>query len=74
MFLNYSCLPFAVLLVQDATVIVESDKEDQSGDVDFDMVVHFVNGDTLISDSSKMEGGLLGACKDFQNFVAASSA
>lgn len=38
-------------------------------DIDLDMVVRFVDGDTLISDSSEV--GLLGACKDFENFVAA---
>jgi hypothetical protein len=35
------------------------------------MVVRFVDGDTLISDSSSAKGGLLGACKDFEDFVEA---
>jgi GDP-D-mannose dehydratase len=51
--------------------IAESGKQDICADVDLDMVVRFVDGDTLISDSSKAKGGLLGACKDFENFVAA---
>jgi hypothetical protein len=51
--------------------IAESGKEEQCGDVDLDMVARFVDGDTLISDSSKVKGGLLGACKEFENFVAA---
>lgn len=38
--------------------------------VDLDMTVRFVDGDTLISDSSKASGGLLGACKEFEQFVA----
>ena len=48
--------------------IVESGKDYQCRDVDLDVVVHFIDGDTLISDSSKVKGGLLGACKDFKNF------
>jgi hypothetical protein len=39
--------------------------------VDLDMTVRFVDGDTLISDSSTSAGGLLGACKEFEDFVAA---
>jgi hypothetical protein len=50
--------------------IAESGKQDICEDVDLDMVVRFVDGDTLISDSSKA-GGLLGACKEFESFVAA---
>lgn len=50
--------------------VAESGKQDECADVDLDMVVRFVDGDTLISDSSKA-GGLLGACKEFESFVAA---
>jgi hypothetical protein len=50
--------------------IAESGKQDTCANVDLDMVVRFVDGDTLISDSSKA-GGLLGACKEFESFVAA---
>lgn len=38
--------------------------------VDLDMTVRFVDGDELIADSSK-EGGILGACEKFEEFVAA---
>lgn len=37
--------------------------------LDLKMRVRFVDGDVLISDSSK--SGLLGACKEFESFVAA---
>ena len=36
------------------------------------MTVKFVDGDKIISDSSK--SGLLGACKEFEAFVAARTA
>ena len=50
--------------------IEESAQGKECEDLDLDMVVRFVDGDTLISDSSET-GSLLGACKDFENFVAA---
>jgi hypothetical protein len=37
--------------------------------LDLGMVVRFVDGDRLISDSSKSEGGVLGACAEFEKFV-----
>ncbi len=40
------------------------------GALDLNMVVRFVDGDLLISDSSTSPGGLLGACKEFESFVA----
>lgn len=40
-------------------------------DIDLNMTVRFVDGDTLIADSSKSPGGLLGACNEFEKFVAA---
>lgn len=43
---------------------------EECDDIDLDMTVRFVDGDTLISDSSALEGGLLGACKEFEEFVA----
>jgi len=50
--------------------IEESAKAEQCDDLDLDMVVRFVDGDTLIADSSE-KGSLLAACKDFENYVAA---
>lgn len=50
--------------------IKESATAKECEDLDLDMVVRFVDGDTLIADSSK-SGSLLGACKEFENFVAA---
>lgn len=44
---------------------------DKKSDIDLNMTVRFVDGDTLIADSSKIEGGLLGACKQFEDFVSA---
>lgn len=38
---------------------------------DLNMVVRFVDGDTVISDSSKSKDGVLGACKQFESFVQA---
>ncbi|CAB9506763.1 Peptidase family M3 [Seminavis robusta] len=35
------------------------------------MTIRFVDGDTLIADSSKVEGGILGACQAFETFVEA---
>lgn len=45
------------------------DPSNDEGDVDLGMVVKFVDGDLLISDSSTANGGLLGACKEFETFV-----
>ena len=39
--------------------------------VDLNMTVKFVDGDVVIADSSKLEGGILHACKDFEAFIAA---
>mmetsp|Transcript_7194 Transcript_7194/g.9340 ORF Transcript_7194/g.9340 Transcript_7194/m.9340 type:complete len:249 (+) Transcript_7194:1320-2066(+) len=46
--------------------------EKQDDNIDLDMTVKFVDGDEIISDSSKT--GLLGACKEFEEFVAARTA
>ena len=35
------------------------------------MTIKFVDGDTLIADSSQHLGGILGACQAFEQFVAA---
>ena len=43
-----------------------------SGDIDLGMTVRFVDGDEVIADSSTSAGGLMGACKEFESFVAAS--
>jgi len=40
-----------------------------SDDIDLNMTVRFVDGDTVIADSST--SGLLGACKEFERFVSA---
>lgn len=44
---------------------------DEETKLDLDMVVRFVDGDTLISDSSKSPDGVLGACNEFEAFVEA---
>lgn len=43
--------------------------EKPNDDIDLKMTVKFVDGDEVIADSSK--SGLLGACKEFEAFVAA---
>eukprot|EP01083_Nonionella_stella_P009163 26509_1 len=45
----------------------DSAKEEED-DLDLEMTVKFVDGDEIISDSSK--SGLLGACREFEKFVA----
>jgi oligoendopeptidase F len=42
-----------------------------SASVDLNMTVKFVDGDEVIADSSQGPGGVLGACKKFEAFVAA---
>jgi hypothetical protein len=49
--------------------IAEASKESSCENLDLGMVVRFVDGDKLISDSSKSEGGVLGACSKFEAFV-----
>lgn len=49
--------------------IAEKAEAEQCDDLDLEMVVRFVDGDTLISDSSKT-GSLLAACKEFEDYVA----
>ena len=51
--------------------IKESSSSDEETKLDLDMVVRFVDGDTLISDSSKSADGVLGACNEFETFVQA---
>jgi len=46
-----------------------NEKPTDDNDIDLQMTVKFVDGDELIADSSK--SGLLGACKEFEAFVAA---
>lgn len=41
-----------------------------SEELDLNMVVKFVDGDKVIADSSVCEGALLGACREFEKFVA----
>jgi len=40
-------------------------------EIDLNMTVKFVDGDELIAGSSKTPSGILGACKQFEDFVAA---
>jgi len=47
-----------------------NEKQDEL--IDLDMTVKFVDGDETIADSSK--SGLIGACKEFEEFVAARTA
>lgn len=47
----------------------EEVKDNDEDTLDLQMTVKFVDGDTIISDSS--QSGLLGACKEFEAFVAA---
>eukprot|EP00977_Amphora_coffeiformis_P023657 scaffold13899_cov153-Amphora_coffeaeformis.AAC.5 len=43
---------------------------DDSLDDILNMKIRFVDGDEVIADSTTAEGGILGACKVFENFVA----
>mmetsp|Transcript_20354 Transcript_20354/g.48528 ORF Transcript_20354/g.48528 Transcript_20354/m.48528 type:complete len:183 (-) Transcript_20354:211-759(-) len=49
--------------------IEETAEEDNTTDLDLDMTVRFVDGDLLIADSS-VDGGILGACQKFEEYVA----
>jgi hypothetical protein len=49
--------------------IAETSNESSCESIDLNMVVRFVDGDKLISDSSKSKGGVLGACSEFEKFV-----
>jgi hypothetical protein len=51
--------------------IKEYSEASTNGNPDLNMVVRFVDGDTLISDSSKSINGVLGACNEFETFVKA---
>merc|ERR1712150_74035 len=51
--------------------IEESSKECTNDTLDLKMTVRFVDGDTLISDSSKSSSGVLGACSEFESYVQA---
>jgi len=53
-------------------MIEKSSKEQLDDNLDLQMTVKFVDGDVIISDSST--SGLLGACKEFEAFVAARTA
>ena len=48
-----------------------ANKAESCENLDLNMTLRFVDGDTIIADSSKVEGGLLGACKEFENYIAA---
>jgi hypothetical protein len=39
-------------------------------DATLNMTIKFVDGDTLIADSSQIAGGIIGACQAFEKFVA----
>jgi hypothetical protein len=49
--------------------IAETSNESSCENIDLNMVVRFVDGDKLISDSSKSKGGIMGACREFESFV-----
>ena len=49
--------------------IVEASQDASCEVPDLNMIVRFVDGDTLISDSSKHSSGVLGACQAFEAFV-----
>jgi Zn-dependent oligopeptidase len=54
--------------------IEEASKDTFCEAPDLNMTVRFVDGDKLISDSSKHPGGVLGACQDFEEFVKGRTA
>mmetsp|Transcript_35582 Transcript_35582/g.86112 ORF Transcript_35582/g.86112 Transcript_35582/m.86112 type:complete len:660 (+) Transcript_35582:68-2047(+) len=49
----------------------EQKSSEENSDIDLDMTVRFVDGDTVISDSSKEGKNALTACKDFEVYVTA---
>jgi hypothetical protein len=49
--------------------IAEAAKAQSCEAPDLNMTVRFVDGDKLISDSSKSANGVLGACREFESFV-----
>jgi Peptidase family M3 len=49
----------------------KSTDDDNDLDSTLEMTVKFVDGDVVIADSSVVAGGILGACKEFEKFVAA---
>jgi len=51
--------------------IAEADHKEACDNPDLNMTIRFVDGDVLISDSSTNQGGVLGACKEFEAFVNA---
>jgi hypothetical protein len=68
-------------LKQEIEEVVASEKKDYDKSIagyseesakenpDLGMIVRFVDGDKLISDSSTATGGVLGACSEFESFV-----
>ena len=53
-------------------MIKKCENEEKSDDIDLSMTIKFIDGDEVIADSSS--SGLLGACKQFEQFVAARTA
>jgi Angiotensin-converting enzyme/Peptidase family M3 len=49
----------------------EEEKKTESADVDLDMTIRFVDGDTVISDSSEDNKNALIACQEFEAYVVA---
>jgi hypothetical protein len=49
----------------------DDDNPQENLDATLNMTIKFVDGDTLIANSSQIEGGILGACTAFEQFVAA---
>ena len=61
-----------VIAHQHLGIELRDDLDENVQDLDLQMTVKFVDGDEIIADSSK--AGLLGACREFEAFVAARTA
>jgi len=55
----------------EAAVAKLKDASESDTNVDLDMTVKFVDGDEVIADSSRLPGGILEACKKFEDYVEA---
>jgi len=55
----------------DEVLAAKEPKKEVPSSVDLNMTIKFVDGDEVIADSSKAEGGILEACQQFESFVAA---
>lgn len=57
----------------DQALAKDNNNKAATSDLDktLNMTIKFVDGDTLIADSSKLPGGILDACEAFEKFVVA---